>query len=287
MPGRPLGDDAPAPQWQPVSRFPGRIDSPAPAPEVVVDFGACSRRGPLRASNDDHYWIVRLGRQQETLRSSLPYGTVPPRFDEFASGMVVADGMGRDAEAASRLAIATLAHQSVHFGEWHVRVDVPTAHEILDRAARFFKNVDAALLEAAQGNPAGLRSTLTAVFTAGNELFFAYVGDSPVYLFRNGTLAPLTRNTARAAGAGAAETLGAPQLLRPSVDVERCGLLDGDVVLLCTNGLTDAVADDRIAHALRQPGTAEDQARALVDLAGRSGGHDDVTTVVARYRIRA
>jgi len=290
-----------APQWRPVSRFPGNIDSPTPSAVAEVTFGACSRRGPLRAVNDDHYLIVRFGRNQETLRSSLPYGTVPPRFDEFAYGMAIADGMGREAEAASRLAITTLAHQSVYFGEWNLRVDEPTAGEIVDRAHRFFKNVDAALLDAGHGTPSGLQTTLTAVFTAGNELFFAYVGDSSVFVFRDGALMPLTRehplacelagpNAVFDVGAAAPQTyvetdmLGTPRTIRPRVGVERCGLLNGDVVLLCTDGLTDAVEESRIADMLRLHGTPDEQCRALVDLAVASGGHDDVTTVVAQYR---
>ena len=71
--------------------------------------------------------------------------------------MVVADGMGQRGEDASRLAIATLAHQMVYFGKWNLRVDEPVANEIIDRAHRFFKNVDAALLDAARATPPGCR----------------------------------------------------------------------------------------------------------------------------------
>ena len=299
-----MGDDAHhQPGWRSIPRFPGNIDSPAPSPRVDVDFGAHSRRGPLRAVNDDHYLIVRFGRNHETLRSSLPDGEIPPRYDEYAYGMVVADGMGREAETASRLAIATLAHQAVYFGEWNLRIDEPTADEIIDRANRFFKNVDAALLEAAKGNPAGLQTTLTAVLSAGTDLFFAYVGDSSVYLFRDGVLMQLTRDSvlayARSSPAGIydlaagapgvtyaeTDTLGGPRRIRPRVDVERFGILDGDLILLCTNGLTDAVPESRIADMLKLHAEPEDQCRALVDLAAQSASHDDVTTVIARYHI--
>jgi protein phosphatase len=268
---------------------------------VEVDFGACSRGGLLRAGNDDHYLILRLGRHMETLRSSLPSGEIPSRFDEFSYSMVIADGMGRDAEAASRLAIATFAQLTVQFGKWHVRIDTPAADDVMDRATRFFKNVDAALLEASGGNPAGLQTTLTAILSAGNELFFAYVGNSPVYLFRDGALAPLTqappleqeRKSPAATGQLSAFTyvepdmLGGTRLGRPKVDVERCGLLDGDTVLMCTKGLTHVVEDSRIAESLRLHRTPDEQCRALVELAARSGGNDDVTALVAHYHIGA
>ena len=288
-------------RWRPISRFPGNIDSPTPGPWVTVDFGACSRGGPLRAVNDDHYLIMRLGRHLETLRSSLPSGEIPARFEEFAYTMVVADGMGRDAEAASRLAIATFAQQAVHFGKWNLRIDTPVADEVMDRAARFFKNVDAALLDAARGNPAGLQTTLTALLTAGDELFFAYVGDSPLYLFRDGALARLTRehslDYARQSQAASVELpdftyvepdmLGGTRLSRPMVGVERCGLLDGDIVLMCTKGLTSAVEESRIAEMLRLHHMPDEQCRALVDLAARSGSNNDVTTLVGHFHISA
>ena len=62
-------------------------------------------------------------------------------------------------------------------------------------------------------------------------------------------------------------------------------LRQGDILLLCTNGLTDVVDDDAIADALRRPLPAQDQCRALVDLALERGGPDNVTVVIAKYSI--
>src|SRR6185503_16186290 len=97
-------DDEPAPRitfeaFQPLSSL------------IAVEFAARSHPGG-RPANEDHYLILRLGRHQETLGSSLRRGEVPDRFDEAGFGMVVADGMGASGagETASRLAIATLAH---------------------------------------------------------------------------------------------------------------------------------------------------------------------------------
>jgi PPM family protein phosphatase len=291
------------PGWRPMSPFPGNLDSPPPAGHARAEFGACSRRGPLRAVNDDHYLILRLGRHQETLLTSLPEGAVPSRFDEFAFGMVIADGVGRAAETASRCAITTLAHLAIHFGKWNVRINEPVAEEVMDRAERFYKNVDSALVQAGQGSPAGLQTTLTVAYAAGNELFFAYVGDSSAYLLRDGRLSRLTRDRSliqerpgaiwvRDVAAGApdltylvAEMLGDSGPARPKINVERCGLLDGDLILLCTKGLTNVVDDARIADMLRLHTTPNDQCRALVDLADGLGSYHDVTALVAHYHI--
>ena len=283
--------------------LPSPNDSPPPSPEVEVTFGARSRRGPLRFQNDDHYMVLRLGRYQDTLLTSLSADDVPRRFDESGYGMVVADGLGSAGETASRLAISTLVHLGLSFGKWHLRIDVPIAEEVKDRADRFYRAVDATLLAAGQESSRALQTTLTAVYTAGNDMFFAHVGHSRAYLFRQAQLIQLTRDHARepeprrtrtiaAVGDGVrdvvqvvTETLGREGAGIPRIDIERCSLLDGDVILLCTNGLTDVVDDARIAKVLELHAMPDDQCRALLDLAAASGGQDDVTVIAAHYRI--
>ncbi len=62
--------------------------------------------------------------------------------------MVLADGMGGDAEVASRLAITTLTHLTLSFGRWNLRINEAIADEVMDRAERFFRNIDLALSQA-------------------------------------------------------------------------------------------------------------------------------------------
>jgi serine/threonine protein phosphatase PrpC len=281
---------------------PGPLDSPPPSVDVEVSFGARSRRGPLRPINDDHYLIMRLGRDHETLMTSLPDGDVPARFAEHGYAMVIADGLGSDGDTASRLAISTLVHLAIDFGKWHMRINELIADEMTDRADRFFRSIDATLLRASEGRARGLHTTMTAVYSAGAELFFAHVGHSRAYLWRDDRLMPLTHDHTLArvrshqadlvdVAASAqdqqhivTETLG--RTGPPRVDIERCGLQDGDLILLCSNGLTDVAADARIADALRAHYTADEQCRALMDLAAHAGATDDVTALVAQYRIR-
>jgi protein phosphatase len=255
---------------------------------MEVGFGALSRQGPGRSVNDDHYLIMRMGRHLETLKTSLPDGDLPRHFDEYGYGMVVADGMGSAGDLASRLAIATLVQLAIDFGKWHVRVNEPIADEMMDRAERYYRSVDSILQQASQRYPGALQTTMTAVYTAGSELFFAHVGHSRAYLFRDDHLMQLTRDhtldrerpgTATIVDVSASaqdqrhivtETLGVAGAGPLRVDVERVGLVDGDIVLLSTNGLTDVADDARIAEALRLPGTPDDRCRALVGLAASS-----------------
>jgi protein phosphatase len=273
-----------------------------------VEFGAESRPGTSRTVNEDHYAIIRLGRHQETVLTSLPAGLIPRRFDEYGYAMVVADGLGGggSGELASRLAITTLMHLVLHFGKWNLRIDDAIAGEVMMRAEYFYRYVDTTVLRSSDAAPADIgQTTLTATFGAGHDLFFAHVGHSRAYLCRHGTFLRLTRDhtTGDASGriAPLIDVSDAARDLRhiitnamgmagsegPQIDIERIQVCDGDRVLVCTNGLTDTVAEHQIATVLSSADHPGDQARALVDLATTAGGEDDVTALVALYHVPA
>ena len=86
---------------------------------VRVEIAARSHRGAVRPTNEDHYLVVRIGRQQETLETSLSRSEVPERFDESGYAMLVADGLGESGAggSAGRVALSTIAHLAIHFGK--------------------------------------------------------------------------------------------------------------------------------------------------------------------------
>jgi PPM family protein phosphatase len=279
---------------------------PPPSATVQVTFGAQSCRGKSRAVNEDHYLILRLGRHQETLLTSLPDGMIGSPFAEHGYAMVVADGTGGagGGEAASHLAIATLVYLVRHFGKWNLRIDDAVAGEIMARAERFYQHIDATvkLQRDAPRRPAD-QTTLTATFGAGEDLFFAHVGHSRAYLLRDGHLLRLTRDHTLGARSRSAarlfevnaarrdrshvltDSIGMRGSRGPRIDIERFRLCDDDRVLVCTNGLTDAVDEAAIASCLSTDESPDAQCRGLVDRAMAAGGEDDVTALVARYRL--
>ncbi len=282
---------------------------PPPSSTVQVEFGAQSRRGRSRAINEDHYLIMRIGRHQDTLLTSLPETALARRFDEYGYAMIVADGMGGtgEGETASRLAVATLVQLALSFGKWNLRINDVTAREIIARAEVFYRHVDATVhSEGATGPVQGLQSTLTAVFGAGDDLFFAHVGHSRAYLLRRGQLMRLTRDHTVAEGRNArpglaplvevnssardlthilTDSIGMGGLTGPMIDLERFRLHDRDVVLVCSNGLTDVVDEDAVAAVLVSDQSPDDLSARLVDLAIAAGGEDDVTALVGRYHV--
>jgi protein phosphatase len=80
------------------------------------------------------------------------------------------------------------------------------------------------------------------------------------------------------------DTIGGEQSLGP-VDVDHLRLLDGDALLLCTDGLTDLVAEGLIAEILALRRNSQEQCKALVDLALNAGGTDNVTVLLGQYEI--
>lgn len=284
-----------------------RIEDFQPLSAVVsVEFGSHSQTGTGRQNNEDHFLILRFGRDQEVLASTLSEADLPARFEEHGYAMVVGDGAGRlgTGAVASRIAVSTLAHLLIHYGNWNLRVDARTAESVIRRAEWFYQRAAHEVDRYSRADSVldGMRTTLTAAFSAGNDLFYAHVGHSRAYLYRDGELTQMTRDHtveqrltqspgpvalphgANDLGQILTDAIGAGSNA-PAVDVERISLADGDVVMLCTDGLTQVVDDDEIAEALVPPRSLDDTARQLTDLAVRRGSNDDVTVVLARYRI--
>ena len=284
-----------------------RVDGTQSLSAVVkVEFGAHSRTGPTRALNEDHFLIARFGRYLEVLGSTLSSADLPERFDEYGYAMVVADGAGKQGSGAvaSRVAVSTLAHLAVKYGNWNLRLDARAAESVVDKVEWFYELAARAVTGYSLSDSAlsGMRTTLTAAYSAGDDLFYSHVGHSRAYLFRDGQLTQLTKDHtveqrliespgpvplpagAHDLGHILTDAIGAGNG-PPTVDVERFRLRDGDMILLCTDGLTAVVDDESIADLLAHPRSLDDQCRQLVDLAFSRGTDDDATVILAKYQI--
>jgi len=279
---------------------------------VHVDFGAHAAKGRHHPVNGDHHLICRLGRSQEALLTSLPSDIIGGRFDEYGYGMIVADGLGSavESEAAARTAITTLVRLCVYFGKWNLRIDDDEIeHEIKSRADRFFRHIDLALhRESMRGPVPNLQTSLTGTFGAGDQLFFAHVGHTRAYLFRDRILTQLTRDHTIASRRTRAfsqaplvdvtvltrdlthfleQTIGMSGSTGPRVDVGNFRLEDSDLILVCSNGVTDNVDEATMSDILTSGRPPDEMSGTLVDLAMRTGGEDDATALIARYHIPA
>src|SRR5438477_143282 len=170
--------------------------------------------------------------------------------------------------AALNVAFAC-AWLAVQYGEWRVLVDATSTDDIINKVKPFYRRIDGAMVQANRsGGAAPLHTTLTATVGGGRDLFFALVGHSRAYLLRDASLMQLTRDHTHMIRRDAVraplvdltrsasdqhhiltDALGAG-VIDPAIDIERLTLADRDVVMLCTNGLTDVVGDQTIAEIL-------------------------------------
>src|SRR5262245_7697654 len=237
----------------------GPTDSEPKIPDtctVRVEYGAASHVGKVRTNNEVHFFIGRLGRSMKTLLTNLPEGTLPALFEQAAHVFIVADGMGGAAagEVASAMAIATGIKMALNSPEWTLRVDDKEAHEISERALRYFEKIHEVVGQRAKSDRSlsGMGTTLTSAYSVGLDLFTFHVGDSRAYLFHDGKLKQLTRDHTVAqllADAGRipaqeAGKLGMKHVLTSAVgagkeeispDIGQVRLADGDRILLCTD----------------------------------------------------
>ena len=271
---------------------------------VHVDVSGLSDRGKVRERNEDHFIVARIGRYLETLQTTLPPGEVPQRADDAGLAMIVADGMGGHAagELASRMAISGLVKLIMAMPDWIFRVDQTVAASATQRSRRRFRHLNALLLEHGKRDPGvrGMGTTLTAARIMGRHLQIVHVGDSRAYLLRDGRLHRLTRDhtyvqllldsgelTQEEAAKFPARHLLINALGGSSedveVDVDQMKLASGDRLLLCSDGLTDLVDDDKICDVLTEFRPSADACRTLVDLALERGGRDNITAIVATF----
>jgi protein phosphatase len=272
---------------------------------VHADVSGWSHAGKVRPNNEDHFYVARFGRFLETLATNVPELSKPSRSEEIGYGATVADGMGGHAagEVASKLAITTFLNLVLGTPDWILRLDDELLpQEIKRRAVERFGQIQTVMAEHALADPRleGLGTTLA--ISLGQELFLAHLGDSRAYLLRQGKLYQLTRDhtlVQELVDRGAlTPQQGASSRLRHVLtkslgghgepvtpDVQELVLEDGDCLLLCTDGLTDMVAEPQIAAILGSAATAEGACHELIDQALAGGGKDNVTAVVARYAI--
>jgi protein phosphatase len=204
----------------------------------------------------------------------------PPLF-------AIADGMGgaQAGEVASRLATAALKEAGANGGgEQRIADLVQEANRrVYDRSS-------------SDPNTSGMGTTITVALVEDDKVAFGHVGDSRAYLIRHAQMEQLTEDHSlvnellKTGKLSREEAETHPQrsvITRalgtdPDVDVDTFSVRaeDGDLFLLCSDGLTDMVSEDSILDVVEQNrGDIDAALRALVKAANRGGGQDNITVV--------
>jgi PPM family protein phosphatase len=280
--------------------------SPSSRRQVRVEFAALSDPGKIRQNNEDHYIITQMGRSFRALATNMPAGELPEPVDDISYAMAVADGMGGMAagEKASQLAIRTGVQLVLSSSRWATKIDEEEARQLIVRMRDYLRKIDHALIGQARADRdlRGMGTTLTIAYSFGIDVFIVHVGDSRAYIYRKERLEQLTRDHTVAQNLADLGAIKPEEVHRhatrhvltnfvggPSqgVDPEIATLQiqDGDFLLLCSDGLTEMVGDADIATILKDAGTCNAAAKALVARALANGGRDNVTVVLARYDV--
>lgn len=250
------------------------------APSVIVrtTFGAKTDLGIIRENNEDKFDFM-VPQDPELLATR---GCV----------YAVADGMG--GHAAGQIA-AEIALKNF-LKSYYTPSDRPTDEAL----AAAFSSANAAVYDAASAVPgrSGMGCTLTVLAIVEDRFHIAHVGDSRAYLVREGAISQLTDDHSWVAeqvrrGAMTAEdaerspfrnvitrSIGAGPSVEAQIVTDT--VREGDVFLLCSDGLTSMVPEETILRVARSDLGPSFAAAQLVDEANARGGHDNITVLIVR-----
>jgi protein phosphatase len=255
--------------------------------EPGLQIGHRSDPGRQRKLNEDSYLIL----------------TPPTLAPGIQALLAVADGMGghRAGEVASQTLVEALDNlfsssayqQYVAYNPQHADYYVVVLKEVLERI-----NEQICDLSAGRSELSGLGTTATVAILAGGRLFWGHVGDSRAYLLRNGNLQRLTRDhtwVAQQIEAGQMTTGEAARHPRRNVLTQSLGnsllvrvergvqaVQAGDLLLLCSDGLSSVATDTEIQEALLAATDPQVACDRLVALANQRGGPDNITVLAAQ-----
>ena len=221
--------------------------------------------------------------------------------------MIVADGMGGVAggEEASAMAVRSVESFVLDAIKWFLHRDGSEQNVLVSELKQALERADRSVVEQAEADPKlyGMGTTLTMAYSVGTDLFVAHAGDSRAYLIRRGKLERITSDhtlvqTLVDCGVISPEdarehprrhivtnVLGGPSR-GVDVEIKRREIIDGDLLLLCTDGLTEALDEPEIERLLGRSLDPEASAHELVDAALNRDAKDNVTVVLAKYELK-
>ena len=223
---------------------------------------------------------------------------------------MVADGMGGHAagEIASKIAVEAIESFISDTKDADVNRTWPFPYDpelSLDgnRIKAAFRLANRKLGAAVDANDSlrGMATTAAAVLFGRATPVVAHVGDSRIYLYRNGTLKQVTQDHSWVSEQVRAGVMSEADARRhpwrnvvtralaggddPDVDVADLEVQSNDRLLLCSDGLHGVVPPDKLAAILGQNASLEDTCRTLIDVANQAGGPDNITVALLQVEI--
>ena len=270
------------------------------ATQVTIDAFGLTDVGKVRTLNEDQFVIASMRKSVRLRHTSL---ADRERVDRLGSGetqlYVIADGVGGrpGGELASGSAVESLLEYVDEAVVCYHSLNVDQEHEFLERLERSVHRAHERILKDFGSAGKGPATTVTMITLTWPRAYLVHVGDSRAYYLRKGRLRQLTRDQTTGeymvdVGAWTEEQAARSKIaanLTSAVGgqemIPTVGLVDlepGDVLLLCTDGLTRHLPDARLAELLGRDEPSEALCRHLVGEALEAGGTDNVTVIVAK-----
>ena len=266
-----------------------------------IDVFGLTHAGRVRANNQDHFLISSLRRQVQILRTSLPDDTRWPAAERLAFLAMVADGVGGGAqgEEASRLAVEGITEYVAQSMKAYYAADASAEQDFAQALQDAAMQTHARVVERAKADSGGrnMATTLTLFLGVWPKAYLLQIGDSRCYVMRDGALTQITRDQTMAqelVDQGVLTRADAPRtrwahVLSSAIGghqtapvVTQFESVWNQVILLCSDGLTKHVPDERIADRLRSMTSAQQACEQLLADALEDGGSDNITIVVGR-----
>ena len=221
-------------------------------------------------------------------------------FDQELGIAVLADGMGghKAGEIAAHMAVKFVLEKLRKFVLQENSVSI-TGSQLLEFVSNTISSSNAEIYSAQEAEEAykGMGTTIVATVVIGSQIYVGHVGDSRLYLYRNRTVQRLTKDhslvqdlidrgfyterEARSASVGHVVTRALGTRPEVEVDANEEPLQAYDLLLLCSDGLTDMVSDWQIAEVIDENiADLEVAAKKLIALANHYGGKDNISVIL-------
>jgi PPM family protein phosphatase len=263
---------------------------------ISVQVAGKTDLGRTREHNEDCFLVADLTRGVRSSDSTVQGHDMGER----GSLLVVADGMGGAAagEVASAMATSTIFDQLRKM--WGAEKEA-TAQRFAYRLKEAVEVANTHINAYAKAHPEvrGMGTTTTAAGILGDHVYLTQVGDSRAYLIRRGVATQLTKDQSlmqRLVEAGELTEEEAAQSERRNIILQALGpdpkvkvdlthqdLRRGDILVLCSDGLSGQVKKEEIAEVVGQSSSLAAAADRLIALANERGGPDNITVVIARF----
>ncbi|HXG67637.1 MAG TPA: Stp1/IreP family PP2C-type Ser/Thr phosphatase [Blastocatellia bacterium] len=258
-------------------------------PGCKVSVFACTDIGKRRSGNEDAFMVADL----TTGNWGLGPAMRTHQAGERGTLLAVSDGMGGAVagEVASKMAVDFIYQDLMS-----ANTQASDYENLILATHRANKQIRDYAIQHPEFH--GMGATLTAALVQDGKAYISQIGDSRAYLMRGKQIKQLTRDQSlvqQLIDAGVISEKDADRVpknvilqalgVEPAVEVvmTTVDICRGDYLLLCSDGLSNKVTAEEMAHVLQTAISLPSACRSLVDLANERGGEDNITVVVAQF----